>query len=433
MTYPRLFLTRPRRRALMIGLMALFGLLTPAMLLYSAGYRYDKNTGRIKVTGVISVAAEPADATLTINNIRLDKRLPVELTNRAPGRYQLRLDKPGYKSWEKEITVESQQTTYVKEIRLLRDQLPVPVEWALPATSSWQFSTAPDGRYALAGALESGIETITLFDTENLKSQVISRRATSEPSLLDWSPDSSRLLLAARQKTGWRLILLSLADPNQTADYRWTQNRPPRWQWSPANGSVMFAPDNRTIIRLNLAGAETIAALATDTLWFVAGEREVWSLDRLRPSLPETIRLTAIADLNRERIIGRTENSLVVIKRTGEDEPIETIAAPQVRYNPATKEWLAWSDFELWTIYENGGVRLLNRAGERLRDIQPLDETGVLLVVNDRGLTAFNPGYSVSHDLFIGRVDSAGVNQRQRLIYFLGEVGGRRGVFQLGY
>lgn len=433
MTYPRLWLIRPLRRALMIGLMALFGLLTPAVLLYSAGYRYDKNTGRIKVTGVISIEAEPADATLTINNIRLDKRLPVELTNRAPGRYQLRLDKPGYKSWEKEITVESQQTTYVKEIRLLRDQLPVPVEWALPETSSWRFLIAPDGRYALASVIESGIETITLFDTENLKSQVISRRATNEPTLLDWSPDSGMLLLAARQKTGWRLTLLSLADPNQTADYRWMQNRPPRWQWLPASGSIMFAPDNRTIIGLSQAGAETITALATDTLWFVTGEREVWSLDRLRPSLPETIRLTAITDLNRERIIGRTENTLVVIKRTDDDEPIETIAAPQVRYNPATKEWLAWSDFELWTIYENGGIRLLNRAGERVHDIQPLDKTGVLLVVSDRGLTAFNPGYAVSHDLFIGRVDSAGVNQRQRLIYFLGEVGGRRGVFQLGY
>ena len=433
MTYPRVLLTRPLRRALMIGLMALFGLLAPTVILYSAGYRYDPNTGGIKVTGVISIAAEPADTQVTINNVRINKRPPFELTNRAPGRYQLRLEKTGFKPWEKEIVVESKQTTYIKNISLLREQLPVPVEWTLPttSTSSLQFSGSPDGRYALTRVSESGIETITLFATERTPAAVISRRATTEPSLLSWSPGGSALFLAVRNNLGWRLTLIALADPSRTASYRQEQASTPRWQWSQTNDTVMFAPDGHKVIGLNLDGPTTVATITT--IWFVTGERVVWTPAANHPPLPETINLTTIVDINQKRIIGQTANDLAIIKRADNPPRIQTLPTPNVRYNPATKEWLAWSAFELWTIYENGEVKLLNRASDRIRAVEPLDENGVLLVVSDRGLNAFNPGYSVAHDLFLGQVESASVNQKQRLIYFLGEVGGRRGVFQLEY
>ena len=433
MTYPNILLTHPIRRALMIGLMALFGLLAPAVILYSAGYRYDQNTKRVKVTGVISIEAEPEDALVTINNIRINKRLPLKLTNRAPGRYQLRLEKTGFKPWEKEILVEEKQTTYIKNISLLRDQLPVPVEWALHDSSSLQFSGSPDGRYALGSVIESGIETITLFDTETAKSVVISRRATTEPSLFSWSPGGTALLLAVKNKPGWRLTMISLSDPNHTASYRQEEARAPRWQWSQNSDTIMFAPDGRRVIGLNLEGFATVATLATDTIWFVTGERAVWTPLAEPGAITETIRLKSIVDINRERIIGRTDNDLVVIKRSELPDQIQVLPAQNVRHNPATKEWLAWSTFELWTIYENGAVGLLNRASDRIRAVEPLDENGVLLVVSDRGLNAFNPGYSVAHDLFLGRIESASVNQKQRLIYFLGEVGGKRKVFQLEY
>ena len=350
MTYHNILLTHPIRRALMIGLMALFGLLAPAVILYSAGYRYDQNTKRVKVTGVISIEAEPEDALVTINNIRINKRLPLKLTNRAPGRYQLRLEKTGFKPWEKEILVEEKQTTYIKNISLLRDQLPVPVEWALHDSSSLQFSGSPDGRYALGSVIESGIETITLFDTETAKSVVISRRATTEPSLFSWSPGGTALLLAVKNKPGWRLTMISLSDPNHTASYRQEEARAPRWQWSQNSDTIMFAPDGRRVIGLNLEGFATVATLATDTIWFVTGERAVWTPLAEPGAITETIRLKSIVDINRERIIGRTDNDLVVIKRSELPDQIQVLPAQNVRHNPATKEWLAWSTFDLWTI-----------------------------------------------------------------------------------
>lgn len=431
MTYPRILLTHPIRRAIMIGLMALFLLLAPALLLYSAGYRYDPKTRRIKVTGVISIEAQPADATVTINNVRLNKRLPFELTNRAPGQYRLRLEKPGYRPWEKEITVESKQTTYIKHITLLRDQLPVPVPWVI-ATTSVQFSASPDGHYLLGQTTAANIETITLFETRRATGAVISRRAANQSTLVSWSPNSIALLLVTKQKPGWRLSLINLLQPSQTNHYSLAENQLPRLQWSKADDETVFFQTDQSISGLNLNRVSALPDRTTTSVWFVDEERRLSTIDDVK-RITGNIRLEIILDINEARIIGQTEAGTAVIRRTGEPNQVLTLPTTDFHYNPVTDEWLVWSEFELWTIYQNGEVRLLNRSGDRIRAVYPLDQTGVLLVQSDRGLTAFNPGYQLAHDLFIGQVDSAGVNQAERLIYFLGEVAGRHGVFQLGY
>ena len=95
---------------------------------------------------------------------------------------------------------------------------------------------------------------------------------------------------------------------------------------------------------------------------------------------------------------------------------------------------LEWSPWELWTIYPNGATALLNRTSDKINFVIPLDKYGLLLLASENKITGFNPGYYVTHELFSnGKIDSIGADITNRKIYFLGEVGQKRGVWELEY
>ena len=101
MPYPPIKWTRKWRLAFMISLIVIFLVSAPAIIFYTAGYRYDWNKGEVQKTGVISIKAQPKNAKVFLNGVKLDKELPMRLSNRAPGTYQLKISKQGYHTWQK--------------------------------------------------------------------------------------------------------------------------------------------------------------------------------------------------------------------------------------------------------------------------------------------------------------------------------------------
>jgi hypothetical protein len=63
-----------------------------------------------------------------------------------------------------------------------------------------------------------------------------------------------------------------------------------------------------------------------------------------------------------------------------------------------------------------------------------MDAYGVLLIATAQSLAAFNPGYYVHQTLFAGgAIEDIAIRQDTRRIYFLGTVGGTRGIYRLAY
>ena len=118
------WLTRRVRRAIMIGLIAVFFLAAPSVVLYTAGYRYNWQLKRLDQAGSFSIDIEPKDARIFINDHLVQKELPIRLNNMTPGTYVLRIERTGKKTWEKEVTIESKKTTYIKHITLFAEAMP---------------------------------------------------------------------------------------------------------------------------------------------------------------------------------------------------------------------------------------------------------------------------------------------------------------------
>ncbi len=142
-----------------------------------------------------------------------------------------------------------------------------------------------------------------------------------------------------------------------------------------------------------------------------------------------------IIDINDNRIIYQTEHETKIAK-IDNSNIIETYTLPtqQIIYNVQTNEWVTWSWWELWTIYDDGNVELFNRSGEKMIHVNPLDRYGVLLLANKNKITGFNPGYYTNHELLNQNdIKKISVNIANRKIYFWGTVENVTGVFELEY
>lgn len=446
MPYPEIRLTRHIRRAIMAVLIASFFIITPLVILYTEGYRYHWRDRRLEKTGVISISATPADAAVSVNNVRLKKRLPLRLPNRAPGSYRIEIRQEGYKPWIKDISVESRQSTYIKDITLLKEALPV---ITLPDTGESRIVSArlsPSGKTLLVVRHDRETWSATLANMQTRSETAIFRRAGKRQPTIEWSPLRDTALIAIA--TEFMLV------NGETSDISPPLSIPggiesARWQWGRGGlESLLYVSSGKTIFKLAAdRPAESFASTpAPDRPWFVDANERLWTIDESGRRIVSSSTMdlfssdeaiVSIHDLADRRAIVGTESGIRVVPHPQKsDKPQKIISgARRVRWNPGTKEWLVWSPWELSSVYSDGAVATLNRTSIAMEQVEPLDQNGVVLLAGTDELAAFNPGYYISHYLFRGgKLESvAGVSQKTRAIFFLGAIGRERGVFELNY
>ena len=113
------------KRILFVVLCLLFCTLTPAVILYSQGYRWDFQQKKIVKVGGIFLKIRPTGCQVYLNS-KLVKNTnfifdSVYLGNLLPNTYSVRIEKDGYSSWEKQLKVVSKQVTEAKNIILFRN------------------------------------------------------------------------------------------------------------------------------------------------------------------------------------------------------------------------------------------------------------------------------------------------------------------------
>lgn len=441
MTCPATHLTLASRRIIMAGWIFLFFLITPLVIFYTAGYRYDFASGQIKETGVLSIDVLPRDTKVFLNGVEIKKRQPIRLANRAPGTYHLRLEKNGYKPWEKDIAIESKKTTYLKQITLIREASPSPFILDDSFVNASAISLSNRGKYLLAAKTTQSVTEIYLIDTETKIKEILKREADMIPILLSSSPHYD-LMAMAIEKNGF--ITISVVDKIQNSGGREetiTSTRAFAYQWDERTPGLLFEKD-KTIIRLSSRDRTFVANLPKDAAaWFVDNNGGIYTFHPERREFKRDgervagspILITSIIHANHERIIAKHDAGILVIRLDGSERIVQLPATRSVE-NAGTEEWLGWSPTELWSIYQDGRTVLLNRRQEVIANVQPLDEFGVLLIATPELLYAFNPGYEVTQSLL--RADNirySAVNKNSREIYFIGSIDGKDNLYALPF
>lgn len=112
------------RRLILIIFVIVFFISTPIIIMYTSGYRYNFEKGRVQKTGILILSTIPRKAQIYLNGKLEDKTTPAELKHVLPGDYIITLQKEGYHPWVKKLPIYENATTFGEKIMLWKKSTP---------------------------------------------------------------------------------------------------------------------------------------------------------------------------------------------------------------------------------------------------------------------------------------------------------------------
>ena len=441
MRHHRIVLTRPVRLGISLFWIILFFIISPIIILYTAGYRYDISEKKIKQTGVISIDIKPKNVDVFINKVALETDIPIRLTNRAPGDYTITLEKDGYHSWQSVLAVESNQTTYIRNITLLRKSLPY-VLFDDPSYTVHRVYTTPQQSKILLSSGSKGIFELYLYDHIKKTSSLLLRQAYASEPTISWSPNGN-LFSVDMTDLGGKLYVFD------TEEHRFSISDP-IWSgtmWHKTYG--LIARENDTLFAMTPTGGKrSLSYTPTSSVWYVSNTNTVWEYDETSSrfieyqfdgsiqssiEIPTKSSVIRIIDANATMILFETSQGITQYTFS-DSSPIIFSGATHAEMNPYTEEWIISSEHEVWSVTLNGLTTLLERSSDMILSVMPLDEYGLLAIAKKTGIDAYDPLYGVRQPLFTnGEFDHIGVSMKERTLFFRGIIANKDTVFALEY
>jgi hypothetical protein len=230
------------RRILSSIFIILFLTITPAIMLYAAGYRLGKNGLSIQRTGMFIIDSKPKGAKILIDG-KLQKTwsismfnesknitTPAKIKNLLPGEYELKIEIDGYWSWQKKLTINPGASTFAENIYLFKNDLPIQVA---PADME-SIHLSPNKNQAVIFSND----LITFLNLTDESQKTIKRNNLTEKNIL-WSEDQNKIII--------NNYLYNLADLASVIDLKKITPNSFNYKW---NGNTLYYQDKSSIYQL---------------------------------------------------------------------------------------------------------------------------------------------------------------------------------------
>ena len=455
MEYPQTKFTHSARLLMLILFIIAFFVISPIIIMYTAGYRYDWRNGLLKETGAISVDVEPKNATVYLNGIKLQDKMPIRLNNIAPAKYSLRIAAPGYFDWLKEIEVKNKQTNYTKEISLIKKNKPQ----ILINGKIDNMAISYDGRFIIYSTQKNSSTEIWLWNNTNQQATILSRFNSLEPTTIIWAEKNNYALIVDSIPPYSRLLVINAANPLKQTDlaynnppikkFEWGNPSDPQLYYSTKENIFLYSPataksqiitkniyldwqmENGQLWTMQTDSSTKQYKITKDTLGFNSVFNHLDSTDmNLATGQTEKENLQILA-ARQNMVLLQNNKSLQIILLTNSNK--YKIPAEKFLISKYNNWWLIWSHWELWTYSEGEEPYLLNRSGERLQKVAPLDKYNTLALVWANKTTVLFPYYMATHDLLDEKITNIAADTENKILYFINQDKNKEGIWKLNY
>lgn len=202
------------RRAIITSLSTLIiVVLSIVVIFWARGFKFDRNQGLIKRTGIIVITSQPQGAKVYLDD-KLVGATNTTITFLDPKNYNVKAVKDGYWPWQKSVSVKEDLADEI-EILLIPQ---APELKPLTTTGALSPTLSPDGQkiaYVVPGtSATAGVWVLTLSDKpfgigrDSRQIVAASRSTLFDPATLVWSPDSKTVLVSLTTASDFRQFLL---------------------------------------------------------------------------------------------------------------------------------------------------------------------------------------------------------------------------------
>lgn len=438
-------LSRATRLTIMITLLSVFFVASTVILFYARGYTFDFTSHKLIHGGALSIETNPPDVTLLINNIKIKNGPPYKISHVLPGNYHIEIQKAGYYPWERDVSIVSNQTNYLHDIDLFKEEKPEKISFEKNIVQT----NMDESNHNLILVTQQDATTyeLFLFHTKTNTETFLTRIVSEMPPHIRWSEDSSLVEVETVLNNQSNILLFSVDNPSTIQTVFLPEQKNPLLQWESGRLTTsLLYQQKEKILRMNLNETSDAFTLTTSSArWFIDAEKNVWEYNNgiLKQnqngkeifSTPLTHAITHFIDINSNRIISSDGNNIFVSHLQNNIVVNEdTIPGDSLYYHTQQNYYLAWHQGELYSITPDGTVHLINRFSEDIQDVQAISDAGTLLIVTASKLITFHPRYFFTHDLLTATsVSQVSVDKKMREILFLGTVGEQSGFWRLRY
>ncbi len=443
MEYPGAKITRGVRRTVLAFFVIFFFVISPIIILYTVGYRYDWKNGLLKETGAISIDVLPKNTAAYLNGLKLKEKMPIRLNNITPAKYSLRLSLPGYYDWQKEIEVKNKQTTYIKEFRLIKKDKAV-----LTAKGVYSDLTlSHNERYLAYKEIQNQNIKLWLIDLESKNKSLIYADKKDNDFDVVWGTKHLYLAILPKKTPYERALIINAESPDKIIDlvketgevvekFQWRDSTDPEVFFGAGNFIKNFFPQTKQA--LVVANNKFIDwRMEGNNLWALQINTSTKKLTVLKDVLGFKSEMASLDSDSTEpwKILFVHDNNVLLKKNS--DQNI-TMIRPDKKFKFAGDKfllsnynnwWLIWTPWELWTYSEKEDPYLLIRSGEKLAQILPLDEFNTLALLWEKKLTVLFPYYFIEQTLLSGEISSIAADTENRILYY----SDKDGIWKLSY
>lgn len=449
MEFPGTIITKPVRMGILVFFILLFFTLTPLIILYTTGYRYDFSRKAIMSTGAINIDIEPKNAAVYIDGVKQSDQMPLRLKDKMPGKYLVDITAPGYFDWQKIVEVKSKQTVYIKDISMIRKNEPS----LIISAETELFSLSETHKYIAYIIKDEKKQKIFIKNLETNQETPILSLNTEKKLDFSWAKKNNYFVVYDSEIPHNILHILNADEPAKDIDlikkirypvtkFSWRNSLEPEFYYSTGLKIISLLPDT-----------EQRLVLTDDVYkdWYMEGDK-MWAIEKNtttnKISILEDIlgfkRVFANEDEFDENendlSIMAAENEQILLKKNNEAEMILltsgkkfNISGEKFLISDFNNWWLIWTPWEIWTYNEGGEPMLLNRTGQQLKKIVPLDRYNTLALNWAQKTTALFPYYLVTHDLLEQPSTDLFADTDKRVLYFGAEINSQKGIWQMGY
>lgn len=452
MEYPNSKFKRSLRLTLLLIFIIAFFIISPLIILYSAGYRYDWKHGLLKETGAISIDVLPENALVYLNNTNIKKKMPIRLKNLTPNKYHLKITAPDYYDWTKDIEVKNKQTEYIKDITLLKKEEPkIILEKDVDV-----FGLSPDGSYIIYSLIKSDNTEIwveNLIDKTNVLAFVL---PTKQKIKITWAKKHNHAVINEDRMPYENIFILDPKNPTKPFELSKKIQAPiTKIQWREDFNPQLFFSTTEKIISISpTTGQSTIIGANVYLDWFMENDKLWTMVDDPNSKTDKIIKDTlgfasefSVVENSPEAENERKQWKMmlahkehVLLKKNNHPEMI--LFTTDKKYNISGEKflisehndwWLIWTPWELWTYNPGEEPYLLNRSGEQLQEVIPMDEYNTLALIWAEKISAIFPYYLVSHDLLQATSASTFIDETKRTIYLNAKINETKAIWSLKY
>jgi hypothetical protein len=418
-----------------------FFVLSPIMIIYAMGFRFDWSTHKLIGRGGLSVDINPKIGDVYLNNIKLEKNRfnkKVEIKNIIPDKYKLIIKTPNYYDWSKEIEITGNKTIYVKQINLIKKDSPK----ILIDKKIDNFSISENKNYIAYIINENDKKTLRLLNIEKNKDEKIFA-LDNQKYKIEWMKEKECAVVYLEKEIKEPKIFcineegiknsLIKSESEKIQKLQWiNKGDNPEIFYSTSKKLYSFKPlinqkqeistnnyidwffENNSLWTLQINTSSKKIEVIKNTLGFKTKFKEL-KLPIISTSTGKQQPYSIVYANNNNILIknGQTNTMLLI----NENKDFE-LSGQNFVLSSHNDWWIIWSSFEMWTYVENTEPELQIRSGENLKQVAPLDEYNALSLIWEKNTTYLYPYYLVRGNLFDLSMNHIGTDPKNRIMYF---------------